>query len=98
MIIPYQVLVLGAGYVSAPVVEYLTRDKGTGVTVAAALQEEANKLASKYVGFDSYVENKLFKFKSFSLAVTSSRYRVKRACVCVKREYHRQMIKNIHYF
>ena len=42
-----QVLVLGAGYVSAPVVEYLTRDTGVGVTVAAALQEEANKLAKR---------------------------------------------------
>ena len=33
-----RVLVLGAGYVSAPVVEYLTRDTGLGVTVAAALK------------------------------------------------------------
>ena len=33
-----RVLVLGAGYVSAPVVEYLTRDQGLGVTVAAALK------------------------------------------------------------
>ena len=31
-------LVLGAGYVSAPVIEYLTRDSSLGVTVAAALK------------------------------------------------------------
>ena len=40
-----KVLVLGAGYVSAPVVEYLTRDQSVGVTVAAALKSEADKLA-----------------------------------------------------
>jgi len=38
-------LVLGAGYVSAPVIEYLTRDKGLGITVAAALKSEADKIA-----------------------------------------------------
>jgi hypothetical protein len=31
-------LVLGAGYVSAPVIEYLTRDPDLGVTVAAAIK------------------------------------------------------------
>ena len=31
-------LVLGAGYVSAPVIEYLTRDSSLGITVAAALK------------------------------------------------------------
>ena len=31
-------LVLGAGYVSAPVIEYLTRDSGLGITVASALK------------------------------------------------------------
>merc|ERR1719489_331066 len=41
-------LVLGAGYVSAPVIEYLTRDSGLGVTVAAALKSEADKLASTH--------------------------------------------------
>jgi len=38
-------LVLGAGYVSAPVIEYITREKDVGVTVAAALKSEADKLA-----------------------------------------------------
>jgi len=41
-------LILGAGYVSAPVVEYLTRDPDVGVTVAAALKSEADSLASKH--------------------------------------------------
>ena len=39
---------LGAGYVSAPVIDYLTRDPDVGVTVASALKEEANKLALRY--------------------------------------------------
>merc|ERR1719443_1211167 len=43
-----KVLVLGAGYVSAPVVEYLTRDTGLGVTVAAALKSEADKVAMSH--------------------------------------------------
>ena len=42
-----RVLVLGAGYVSAPVVEYLTRDQGLGITVAAALKSgQENTLLS----------------------------------------------------
>ena len=40
---------LGAGYVSAPVVEYLTRDSSIGVTVAADLSEAAKSVASRYV-------------------------------------------------
>jgi alpha-aminoadipic semialdehyde synthase len=42
------VLVLGAGYVSEPVVEYLSRDKNTEITVCSALKKEVDKLASKY--------------------------------------------------
>jgi alpha-aminoadipic semialdehyde synthase len=40
-------LVLGAGYVSAPVVEYLTRDSSVGVTIASALKEEAKAVAQR---------------------------------------------------
>ena len=43
-----KVLILGAGYVSAPVVEYLTRDSSIGVTAASALKEEAKKLAERF--------------------------------------------------
>ncbi|KAE8737345.1 hypothetical protein FOCC_FOCC017194 [Frankliniella occidentalis] len=48
--IAQRVLVLGAGYVSAPVIEYLSRDKNVAVTVASSLKDEADKLASKYPG------------------------------------------------
>merc|ERR550532_3433804 len=43
-----KVLVLGAGYVSAPVVEYLTRDQGLGVTVAASIKAEADAVAEAH--------------------------------------------------
>ena len=44
-----KVLVLGAGYVSAPVIEYLTRDPSVGVTVAAEYKKDANSLAERSV-------------------------------------------------
>uniref|UniRef100_A0A646QGR2 Alpha-aminoadipic semialdehyde synthase n=1 Tax=Hemiscolopendra marginata TaxID=943146 RepID=A0A646QGR2_9MYRI len=43
-----KVLVLGAGYVSAPTIEYLTRDKDISVTIASALKEEADILAKQF--------------------------------------------------
>ncbi|XP_070827469.1 alpha-aminoadipic semialdehyde synthase, mitochondrial [Chaetodon trifascialis] len=43
-----RVLLLGSGYVSGPVVEYLTRDKRTQVTVASVLLKQAEELAAKY--------------------------------------------------
>ncbi|KAM6973645.1 alpha-aminoadipic semialdehyde synthase, mitochondrial [Aplochiton taeniatus] len=43
-----RVLLLGSGYVSGPVIEYLTRDEGTQVTVASVLLSQAEELASKY--------------------------------------------------
>ncbi|XP_042563399.1 alpha-aminoadipic semialdehyde synthase, mitochondrial isoform X2 [Clupea harengus] len=43
-----RVLLLGSGYVSGPVIEYLTRQTGTQVTVASALLSQAEELASKY--------------------------------------------------
>ena len=52
-VIIFQALVLGAGFVSAPVIDYLTRDSSLGVTVAAAIKEEANKLATRYHTFFS---------------------------------------------
>lgn len=42
-------VVLGAGYVSAPLVEYLSRDENNiNVMVASALKDEADALASKH--------------------------------------------------
>ena len=41
-----KVLVLGAGYVSTPVVDYLTRDESIGVTVASDLDAASKKVAN----------------------------------------------------
>ncbi|KAM9753870.1 alpha-aminoadipic semialdehyde synthase, mitochondrial isoform 2-T2 [Menidia menidia] len=43
-----RVLLLGSGYVSGPVVEYLTRDEKTQVTVASVLLRQAEELAARY--------------------------------------------------
>ncbi|KAL0154982.1 hypothetical protein M9458_049245, partial [Cirrhinus mrigala] len=43
-----RVLLLGAGYVSGPVIEYLTRDAGIQVTVASNLLNQAEDMAAKY--------------------------------------------------
>ncbi|XP_054475629.1 alpha-aminoadipic semialdehyde synthase, mitochondrial [Anoplopoma fimbria] len=43
-----RVLLLGSGYVSGPIVEYLTRDEKTQVTVASVLLKQAEELAAKY--------------------------------------------------
>ncbi|XP_017290871.1 alpha-aminoadipic semialdehyde synthase, mitochondrial [Kryptolebias marmoratus] len=42
-----RVLLLGSGYVSGPVVEYLTRDERTQVTVASMLLKQSEELAAK---------------------------------------------------
>lgn len=49
------ILVLGAGFVSPPLVEYLTRDKTTRVTVASALQHEGEALARSFDNCESVV-------------------------------------------
>uniref|UniRef100_A0A667XWI9 Aminoadipate-semialdehyde synthase n=1 Tax=Myripristis murdjan TaxID=586833 RepID=A0A667XWI9_9TELE len=45
-----RVLLLGSGYVSEPVIEYLTRDEGTQVTVgtSSVILKQAEELAAKY--------------------------------------------------
>lgn len=43
-----RVLLLGSGYVSGPVIEYLTRDAGTQVTVASNLLNQAEEMAATY--------------------------------------------------
>ncbi|XP_070557350.1 alpha-aminoadipic semialdehyde synthase, mitochondrial-like [Ptychodera flava] len=43
-----KVLVLGAGYVSPPLVEFLMRDRNLSVTIASATLSKAEKLANKY--------------------------------------------------
>ncbi|KAI1882137.1 hypothetical protein AGOR_G00247580 [Albula goreensis] len=43
-----RVLLLGSGYVTGPVIEYLTRDSGTQVTVASMILSQAEQLAGRY--------------------------------------------------
>uniref|UniRef100_A0A3Q1JFP4 Alpha-aminoadipic semialdehyde synthase, mitochondrial n=1 Tax=Anabas testudineus TaxID=64144 RepID=A0A3Q1JFP4_ANATE len=43
-----RVLLLGSGYVSEPVVEYLTRNEKIQITVASVLLKQAEELAAKY--------------------------------------------------
>ena len=48
---------LGAGYVSAPVVEYLTRSNDVALYVASALQEDADALANRFPRTQSVLLN-----------------------------------------
>jgi alpha-aminoadipic semialdehyde synthase len=41
-----RVLILGAGFVSGPVVEYLTRNEQVHITVVSAVKQEADRLAA----------------------------------------------------
>jgi len=43
----HKVLVLGAGYVSHPVIDYVTRYNDTVVTVASAIPDEVDKMSSR---------------------------------------------------
>nr|CAD7429944.1 unnamed protein product [Timema monikensis] len=43
-----RIVLLGAGYVSAPVVQYLHKDHNVHITVASALKDEADAIASIY--------------------------------------------------
>ncbi|XP_034939038.1 alpha-aminoadipic semialdehyde synthase, mitochondrial [Chelonus insularis] len=47
------VVVLGAGYVSAPLVEYLHRDGNVRIIVCSHFKDEADTLANKYPGVES---------------------------------------------
>ena len=42
-----RILILGAGFVSGPVVEYLTRNEHVNITVVSAIKQEADRLASQ---------------------------------------------------
>ncbi|CAL4099577.1 unnamed protein product, partial [Meganyctiphanes norvegica] len=48
-----KVVVLGAGYVSSPLVEYLARDPKVGITVASGLKEEGDAIAAKHDNCES---------------------------------------------
>ncbi|XP_062439268.1 alpha-aminoadipic semialdehyde synthase, mitochondrial isoform X2 [Rhea pennata] len=43
-----RVLLLGSGYVSGPVLEYLTRDSSIDITVASVMKEQLEQLTRKY--------------------------------------------------
>ncbi|NXH01301.1 AASS protein, partial [Loxia leucoptera] len=43
-----RVLLLGSGYVSGPVLEYLTRDSNIGITVVSIMKEQLEQLTKKY--------------------------------------------------
>ncbi|NWZ61436.1 AASS protein, partial [Acrocephalus arundinaceus] len=43
-----RVLLLGSGYVSGPVLEYLTRDSNTDITVVSVMKEQLEQLTKKY--------------------------------------------------
>lgn len=45
-------VVLGAGYVSAPLVEYLHRDKNIRLLVVSQLKDEAEALANRFPGVE----------------------------------------------
>lgn len=48
-----KVLVVGAGRVASPLVEYLYRDKSVGITVACEQIELADDISRQYPGVDS---------------------------------------------
>lgn len=52
-----RLLVLGAGMVSAPLVEWLHRDKKIAITICSHLKEESDRLAYRYPGVDSMYLN-----------------------------------------
>jgi len=54
-----QVVVFGAGYVSAPLVEYLHRDKNIRLVVASQLKDEADALANRFPGVEPVFLNVL---------------------------------------
>nr|XP_056702670.1 alpha-aminoadipic semialdehyde synthase, mitochondrial [Euleptes europaea] len=43
-----QVLLLGSGYVSGPVIEYLSRDPNIGITAASVMKDQLEQLAKKH--------------------------------------------------
>ncbi|XP_039751118.1 alpha-aminoadipic semialdehyde synthase, mitochondrial [Pararge aegeria] len=50
------VVILGSGLVSAPVVEYLARDKNVAITIASQVKEEADSLAERYGVRSEYLQ------------------------------------------
>ena len=66
------VVVLGAGYVSAPLVEYLHRASNIRLIVASQLKEEADVLASKFPGVEPVFLNVLERPDTLNDMVSSA--------------------------
>ena len=66
------VVVLGAGYVSAPLVEYLHRASNIRLIVASQLKEEADVLANKFPGVESVFLNVLERPDTLNDIVSSA--------------------------
>lgn len=52
-----RIVILGAGMVSAPLVEYLSRDKNISMKICSKMKEEADRLASRYNNVESFYMN-----------------------------------------
>ncbi|XP_063534757.1 alpha-aminoadipic semialdehyde synthase, mitochondrial isoform X2 [Cydia strobilella] len=50
------VVILGSGLVSAPVIEYLAKEKNISVTIASQVKEEADALAERYGVRSAYLQ------------------------------------------
>lgn len=67
-----KVLVLGAGFVSEPLVEYLHREKNLSITICSAIKDEADLIAQKYPGVESVYLNVLEKSNTLQDLLTNS--------------------------
>ncbi|BFZ08759.1 hypothetical protein BsWGS_11797 [Bradybaena similaris] len=94
-----RVLILGAGYVSGPVVEYLARESKTGITVASQFQEELDNtrrvspnvdtvLMDLGPGFDEL--EKVIKDCDLVISLLPYTFHPEVAKSCIK--YHKNMV------
>lgn len=112
MIMSRQVVVLGAGHVSAPLVEYLHRDDAVRLVVCSQLKEEADALANKYPGVEPVLLNVTERPDALQEIIDSSNvvvsllpyslhHIVARACIAAKTHlvtasYLNQDVKALH--
>lgn len=64
-----KVLLLGSGYVSAPVIEYLTRDPSVEITAASVMKKQLEQLTKKYKNVAPVVVNVTEEEEKLSLMV-----------------------------
>jgi len=94
-----KILLLGAGYVAAPCVDYLTRDSSISVTVAAQVKSEVDALAARFpnttpvlLDIDDGVEELEKMIKEHNVVISLLPYNLHPviAKLCVK--HHRNMV------